>query len=305
MTAPQRLSESDDDFERDLIRSAHADRPSQRALERVLLGLGVEFSNLPSAVASSASRTATMGAATPGAATPGATIGGKIAGAVLAKWVVAGVAIGVTAITGAQAIGRALDQPRPRAAQAPKQAVAPLPLSAAAADRVVSSAPPRSRSSTAQPSPSALLPPSAPPRGAASAILEAAGVPAARALSPIAAEPSSNVGSRALPAVGSFALETAPVAPAGLAGEMRLLDAARRELASGDSHAALATLNKYERAFPNGALGPEASVLKVRATLAAGDRAGAEALGQRVIRQAPQSEHADAVRAALGARSNP
>jgi TolA-binding protein len=100
-------------------------------------------------------------------------------------------------------------------------------------------------------------------------------------------------------------LEAAPVPPTSLAQEMRVLDAARRVLASGDPQSALATLVEYEREFPNGALRPEASVLKVRALLAAGDRAGAEALAQRIIERAPQSEHADAVRAALGARSNP
>jgi TolA-binding protein len=108
-----------------------------------------------------------------------------------------------------------------------------------------------------------------------------------------------------LPAVGSFAPEVAQAPPTSLAEEMRLLDAARRVLASGDPQSALSTLVKYERAFPHGALRPEASVLKVRALLAAGDRAGAEALGQRIIEQAPRSEHADAVRAALGPRSNP
>jgi hypothetical protein len=86
---------------------------------------------------------------------------------------------------------------------------------------------------------------------------------------------------------------------------MRLLDAARRALADHDPRGALSTLSSYERAFPNGALRPEASVLKVRALLAVGDRAGAAALAQRVIENAPRSEHAGAVRAALGLRSNP
>ena len=83
------------------------------------------------------------------------------------------------------------------------------------------------------------------------------------------------------------------------------LDAARRALASGAPQSALATLTTYERAFQNGVLRPEASVLKVRALLAAGDRAAAAALGQQVIEQAPNSEHAVAVRAVLGLRSNP
>jgi hypothetical protein len=86
---------------------------------------------------------------------------------------------------------------------------------------------------------------------------------------------------------------------------MRRLDAARSALASGEPRSALSAILSYERAFPNGALQPEATVLKVRALLAAGDRAGAEALGRRVIEHTPRSEHAGAVRAALGLRSNP
>jgi TolA-binding protein len=100
-------------------------------------------------------------------------------------------------------------------------------------------------------------------------------------------------------------VETGQAQPATLAEEMRLLDGARHALASGDARSALSNLASYERSFPSGALRPEASVLKVRALLAAGDRTGAEALGQRVIERAPRSEHADAVRAALGIRANP
>ncbi len=286
MTAPRRLIEADDELERDLIRSAHADRPSHRALERMLLGLGVELSHLPSAMASP---------------TPGVATSGKIAGTVLAKWLVTGVAIGVAAISGAQAVGRALEHEGARAVEAPKRAVAPSTPSAGSASYRVSPGPREGTPSMAQTSPSS--PPSARPRAAASPAPEAAGVPFPLAFAPVASEPSAV--SPGLRAVGSFALETAQAPPASLAAEMRVLDAARRVLASGDPRSALATLVKYEQAFPNGALRPEASVLKVRALLAAGDRAGAEALGQRIIEHAPRSEHADAVRAALGPRSNP
>jgi TolA-binding protein len=278
------LIEAADEFERDLIRSAHQDRPSQHALERMLLGLGVP--QLPAAISSAA---------------PGAATSGKIAGTVLAKWLATGFAIGLAAIGGAEAVERALEQRGSHAAEASKSGVA-LSASAASASYRGSSAPREGAISLAQTAPSAVVP-SAPHRVALSPVQEAAGAAASRAPSPIASEASPS--SVSLPALGSFALEAAPVPPTSLAQEMRVLDAARRVLASGDPQSALATLIEYEREFPNGALRPEASVLKVRALLAAGDRAGAEALARRIIERAPQSEHADAVRAALGARSNP
>lgn len=288
MTAPQRLIEADDEFERDLIRSAHGDRPGDHALERMLLGLGVP--KLPAAMSSSA---------------PAAATSGKLAGTVLAKWLVTGFAIGLAAMGGAEAVQRALQQQRAHAAEAPKSGdSAALLRTAASSYRVSSSAPREGTLPTTQISPPTALP-GARPRVASSPVPEASGVPAPRAASAITSEASPSVPSPELPALGSFELEAAQAPPTRLAAEMRLLDSARRVLASGDPRSALSTLAEYERAFPNGALRPEASVLEVRALLAAGDRAGAEALGQRVIERAPHSEHADAVRAALGRRSNP
>ena len=290
MTAPRRLIEADDEFERALIHSAHADRPSQRALERMLLGLGVEFSHLPSAMAGSA----------PGAAASS----GKIAGAVLLKWFVTGVAIGVAAISGADAVGRALDHPATRSSDAAKHAVVRAASSASRSSYRVSSSTPVERSpSAAQALPS--LSPSAQPRVAPGPSSEAVRTPVPRAFSADASQPTVSAASPGLPAVGSFSLRPAQAPADHLAQEMRLLDAARGALANGDSRSALSTLAQYEGAYPDGALRPEASVLKVRALLAAGDRAGAEALGQRIIERAPRSEHTDAVRAELGRWSNP
>lgn len=290
MTAPQRLIEADDQFERELIRSAHDDRPSQRALERMLLGLGVDLPQLPSAAAGSATS-------------------GKLGGSVLAKWLFSGLAIGLSAIGGAEVVGRALDQRGGQAAETAKPVVAALPSPAASVPGIASSSPPEGELSTAQNSPSAFVP-GARLRLAAGPLLGAAGAPNPLASSPSASPPSASppiasAASSGRPGVGSFVPEAEPALPATLAAEMRLLEAARRALASGAPRSALAALASYERAFQNGALGPEASLLKVRALLAAGDRAGAEALGRQVIAREPHSEHAGAVRAALGPRSNP
>ena len=296
MTAPRRLIEADDEFERDLIRSAHDDRPSQRALERLLSGLGGQLSKLPSSA-------------------PGVATSGKIGGVVLAKWLLAGVAVGLATIGAAEATGRALEHRGRHADEGPRQFVRTSPTLAASSEGVSLAAPREGPLSMPQDAPSALVP-GARLRGAASPVPIAAAAPTPLASSaiassaiasapPVATAPSPSATSPGRPAVGSFALQPAEAPPTGLAQEMRLLDAARRALASGAPQSALATLATYERAFQNGVLRPEASVLKVRALLAAGDRAGAAALGQQVIEQAPHGEHAVAVRAALGLRSNP
>lgn len=285
MTAPQRLIEGEDEFERDLILSARGDRPGRRALDLMLVGLGVEASKLPAALASS---TASVGASS------------KIGGIMLAKWLVTGVVIGFAAIGGVEAIGGALEHRSPHTAQAPKPSLGPAP-SPASTSEGVSPLEPREDTPSMAPAASSAVVPDVRPRVATSSAAEVSTAP-----TPLASERSrSSGGSSKGPAFGSFAVEGAQVPQNSLAAEMRLVDAARRAVLSGDSRGALSTLGSYERAFPNGALAPEATVLKVRALLAVGDRAGAQALGQHVIDRAPRSEHADAVRTALGLPSNP
>ena len=118
MTAPQRLIDADDEFDRELIRSAHDDRPSHRALERMLLGLGVELPKSSSAASSSAASTTTSG---------------KMGAAVLAKWLVTGVSIGLATIGGAEVVGRALEHRDPGVADPRKVFVRPAPPLAASA----------------------------------------------------------------------------------------------------------------------------------------------------------------------------
>jgi len=287
VTAPQRLVEADDEFERDLIRSAHVDRPSHRALERMLLGLGAEVAQAPSAISSS---------------TSGAAASGKLGAAVLAKWLVAGMALGLAAVGGAELLERTLEQRSPRTAEA-RAFVKPSFSLATSADSVAPAALGEGTRSAAQ-TPSSPSIPDAHARGTASPVLEAAAAPSALS-SPSASDRSPSAPSLGLPARGSFALEGAQAPLPTLAEETRLLDGARHALAGGQAGSALLFLQAYERTFPKGALRPEASVLMVRTLLAAGDREGAEAVGQHVIERAPRSEHAAAVRAALGLRSNP
>lgn len=275
MIDPQRLVQADDEFERSLLRSAHDDRPSHRALERMLLGLGVELSHLSSAAAS---------------AGPGVTASSKLGGVVLAKWLLGGVALGLATISGIEAVGRAT-QVAERPARTPaRQAVTRAAASSLSSPSRAAAPGPESLSSAARPE--------APSKISSTQVREARAMPLPVAASAV----PSNSARPALLATARYApspAEPLPATATALTEEMRLLEAARRSLASGDFRAALVALERYDRSFPTGALQPEASVLKVRALLAAGDRQGAETLGQHIVERAPRSEHADAVRAAL------
>jgi hypothetical protein len=92
-----------------------------------------------------------------------------------------------------------------------------------------------------------------------------------------------------------------PSGPSGgtLAEEIATIDRARRALYDHDVHEALRALDEHDRRFPRGPLGPEASVLRVEALLAAGDRPAAEALGARLLAESPSGPLADRVRALL------
>jgi hypothetical protein len=274
VTELPRLLEAADEFERELILSARRDEPSPRALGRTLVSLGVGLGAVPVGIAS---------------AGPSATAGGKLGGVVLAKWLFAGVALGTASVGGVQLLNAVHEPPAAVMTQRRAGASAAAPprtlRPAARAEQTLVPAPelPRAPDLPAAPG---FVP--RPPRAEGSA-----------AAQPLRAAPS------VAPAERAFEVDVTEAAPAALERETRLVDAARRALARGDAAGALATLSGYERAFSNGALRPEASVLKVRALLGVGDREGAESLGRRIIAEAPQSEHAGAIRAVLGARTNP
>jgi len=281
-----RLVEENDDFERDLIRSAHHDRPSERALERTLLRLGVGVA-LPSAIASAA---------------PAAAAGTQLGVTALVKSLVTGLALGVVTAGGAHVTGRVLAR---RAPVAPTT-LAPSAGPAAPMSTGTRPAPLREAERTTPPASqtaSAAAPDLLVPAGSVPVARAPTGSPEPRVVAPNSSSPVAVP--RPGSSLGSFAVDTRESSASALAAETQRLEAARRALADGRATLALTTLTSYERDFPRGVLRPEALVLKVRALVAAGDRQAAEALGRRLIAQAPTSGHADAVRAALGHGTNP
>lgn len=85
-----------------------------------------------------------------------------------------------------------------------------------------------------------------------------------------------------------------------LAYELRLLDAAKRLLASAPARS-LALTERHARLFPAGQLAQERELLAIETLLRLGDRVRAEARGQAFLTQHPGSSHAPRVRALLAA----
>jgi hypothetical protein len=67
------------------------------------------------------------------------------------------------------------------------------------------------------------------------------------------------------PSADASRVRTPSPASSALADEIAALDGAREALASGDAPRALRALDAHDRAFPRGALSPEATVLRIEA----------------------------------------
>jgi len=92
-------------------------------------------------------------------------------------------------------------------------------------------------------------------------------------------------------------------AESALREEIRLLDGARAALRRGAPKQAREELDRYAARFPRGAFRQEASVLRIEALGASGERARATALARDFLRQHPESPHAERVARMLGGTS--
>jgi len=104
------------------------------------------------------------------------------------------------------------------------------------------------------------------------------------------------------PAVASSASQrpTRPEAAAGrLSREVAALERAHHALAAQDPSAALHFLDRYRAEFPSGALGSEATVLRVQALLASGNRAAAQTLADSYSSAHPDSPYSRRIQAIL------
>lgn len=253
------------------------------AAERRLLGAGAAEEPPPDGAARLAALIVPPsggGAPPPETVPPPAAPGAPFA--LGAKWVIVGAGA-------AAAFGAALAlSSRPAETRAPAASGAGEP----------SLAVPASEPSLAVPAstPSLAVPAGAPPadgtvQGAAP-VVESAAVEPVEAVPPVPSEiPRRHVESGSIGGAPS------------IAREIRALDRVRALLARGDGRRALAELDRYRVEAPRGALGQEATLLRIEALVAAGDKQGARRLAQRFLSEHPGTPHATRVRALTGAPS--
>jgi hypothetical protein len=84
-----------------------------------------------------------------------------------------------------------------------------------------------------------------------------------------------------------------------LGAQLALIEGARAMLTQGSARDALARIHEYDSRYPGGALGLEATVLRVEALLRAGERGKGQALGERFVAQHPNSPYATRIRSLL------
>lgn len=90
-----------------------------------------------------------------------------------------------------------------------------------------------------------------------------------------------------------------------LSKELALIDSARAALLGGQPAAALRTLNTYRAQFPKGALRAEATVQRVEALIAVGDRRSALVIGESFLERNPESPYSPRIASLLGVSREP
>lgn len=96
-------------------------------------------------------------------------------------------------------------------------------------------------------------------------------------------------------------MNTAPPAQASSMGEeIAVIDRARLALRSGDARSAMTELDSYDRRWPSGAFGMEASILRIEARLLLGDRAAAERDANAIISRQPNNRYSARLRELIG-----
>ncbi|MBX3214419.1 MAG: hypothetical protein KF850_20455 [Labilithrix sp.] len=303
MTPPKRLIDEGTALDQALLRAARADRPAPGFERRVIA--------------------AAVGAAAP--APPASGVRPSLAARLFRPrfMVIAALGIGAAAFSslsgtqvapggGASApvegahVVAAATAPPPRA----EDAVAVTPDTLPSAPSVAAP----SVAALAVAAPSVAAPAVAAPSVAAPAVAAPIVVaPSVAVTAPVAAvvPPSGPVLVRGEPGEpsGSPRAETpsAPASPpvavsgASLQREVELLDAVKRGLRAGQAAEAERALDAYDVEFQQGAMKQEAGFLRIRLLLAKGDRAGAVALGEELLRRHPDNVHAKRIRAVLAA----
>src|SRR5882724_7652774 len=117
---------------------------------------------------------------------------------------------------------------------------------------------------------------------------------------PATSAPEAELATAPAVASSASARPTRPEAAAGrLSREVAALERAHQALATQDPSSALHFLDRYRAEFPSGALGSEATVLRVQALLASGNRAAAQTLADSYSSAHPDSPYSRRIQAIL------
>lgn len=270
MNDPKRLREqSTSSLTADLLAAAAEEAPApevrQRALQAVLAATSVGALAAQAAAAPLPVKAATAAAklsVAPGAGSAAALTKSTVLTAVMAKWLGVSV-VSLSALAGAPHVYQWLTRAEPQAPRALERSAEP--------------------SRRDQPAPQAAPPALAPlPSDAEPEPAHTTGAPAA-AVAPEQARPRRR---------------SAP-APRTLSAELTRVDEARARLQRGDAAGTLSELAGYEAEFPRAQLGLEVTMLRMEASLAAGQPERARALARQLLARGASPAHTARARAVL------
>ena len=256
------ISETDQAFERMLLRSARLDVAPENGAREAMQALAAAAARLP---------TIEAGLAPLGAERLIAT---RLGTAGAWKWLGAGVVLGGFAGAGAMAIHRP-----------------PPPATPSMAAPVAVGAPMMGAEVVGTPAAPFLEPLPAPPAVAIAS-------PAAIAPSAPRSRPPAGVGTSTSNVSGA----PSPAVTEGLStltAEAAAIDRARRALAAGSPGSAIELLDRYERDSPTHALAPDARALRIQAEKARGNDVVAKKLAEKFLSLYPGDPHAERVRRVL------
>lgn len=292
-----------DDLALELLRAGIEEGPSEESFKAAALALGLGSAVSVGASTAASGAVGALGASqkagtlAASASAPVGALSSSLTGALIAKHVLIG------AIGGAVAMG-GVNYATQRSNSAPAPAVSAL--QSAPAPRRVAARPPRvHRELSVRPAASEkpVTPPAAlneapkPAMGSA-AVARTAAIPAVKRELPTPPAQPSAAAFEALPEPTA-----APAAPStlelnkSLRIETALLDSARSALLAGNPAQTMRVLEQYRQQRQSTILEPEATVLRIRALGALGQRALAARLARAFIQRNPQSRHLPELRA--------
>jgi hypothetical protein len=280
MKDPKRLID-DGNLGAFLLAAAREDAPRPHARARTNIALGLASGTATVTATAKAIANGSSGAAVGGTV---ATVTTKIAATSLSLKLAAAAAIVVGVGSGAVVFTRGAPEPIIAAtidtASPSMRTTAPPPATGPTTTKLVSSA--ATPDPVSVPDPVLTVP-----------------VTASRPTSvPVTSKPVEHAPPKAAPRT-SAAASASPsegTAETSLLKELNSLDSARAALGRGDARGALVLLDRHSRTFPSGSLAAEASMLRVEALLAGGERQAARALAIDLLAKDPSGPHAKRLR---------